>query len=223
MKGRGPLITLVAGGAVAATLVVMSSSPTIAVLSSGQSAVQSASPAAAAKNSDRKAAPAVSQTQAPRDSASPSAEQAADDTPRRASYVGLVAAPGIPIAIAVRDGKAVAYVCDGVRTEAWLWGTAKSGKIKLSSKDGKARLAGSIDAASTWGRFWLGAKKWDYRAKYAKKPSGLYRATAQVRGKLYQASWIIDGSGKQTGLLDAGGLAGRALKRVGELAARSPK
>src|SRR5438105_2005661 len=42
----------------------------------------------------------------------------------RATYAGHVSGGGATVAIALRDGVAIAYVCDGRRIEGWLRGTA---------------------------------------------------------------------------------------------------
>lgn len=205
MKLAGPLATLVVGGAVATVLLVTSQAGDKSATNTAAAAnAASVAPTAqAAEPATAPAAPASADA-----SAAPSAEPAANPTPARASYVGKVAGLDTPIAIAIRDGKAVAYICDGVRVEAWLWGTAADGTLKLASKDGRARLVGVTGNGRSQGTFWLGKRKWAYTATAAKKPSGLYRATAQVRGALYQASWIVDQNGKQTGLLDKDATAG---------------
>ena len=40
------------------------------------------------------------------------------------------------IAIAVKDGKAIAYVCDGKKIEAWLDGTLQGDTLALTGKGG---------------------------------------------------------------------------------------
>jgi hypothetical protein len=99
----------------------------------------------------------------------------------------------------VKATAAVAYVCDGRRTEAWLKGTATNGKLSLAGRDGN-RLTGSIQGNAVFGTVWVGATRWPYSAQVAKRPAGLYRADAVIKGLRYRIGWIIRQNGQQVGI-----------------------
>jgi len=49
----------------------------------------------------------------------------------------------VTVTIAVKDGKGVAYVCDGKRVEAWLEGALDGDKLTLSGKT--SSLTATVD------------------------------------------------------------------------------
>jgi serine/threonine-protein kinase len=142
------------------------------------------------------------------------AETPKSDTPeppakaQNTTYAGKVTGGKATIAIAVKDGKAVAYLCDGNKTEAWLQGTAVDGELDLRGA-GKAALRGSYTDGRAEGEVAAGGQSWTFAAKAVKKPSGLYRATANVRNANTVVGWI-DIEGAQTGIANIGGQAGPA-------------
>ncbi|UOZ05286.1 hypothetical protein [Amycolatopsis sp. WQ 127309] len=122
------------------------------------------------------------------------------DAPARADYAGRVDGGGASVAVSVRDGHAIAYVCDGKKIEAWLQGVTVGGKLDLKGTKG-ANLAGSYDAAAVTGSVTAGGKTWRFTAGPAKKPAGLYRATPKVKGKGAKVGWIVQADGSQVGIL----------------------
>jgi serine/threonine-protein kinase len=102
------------------------------------------------------------------------------------------------IAIAVNKGKAIAYLCDGNVTEAWLQGTAIDGKLDLSGPDGS--LEGTYSNARAAGDVKAGKKSWHFTAGSVKPPSGLYRAAANVRNAKVVGGWIVLSDGTQVGI-----------------------
>jgi serine/threonine-protein kinase len=107
---------------------------------------------------------------------------------------------GASIAIAVTDGHAVAYLCDGKRIEAWLQGTATNGELTLTGA-GDASLTGSYDNGGASGEVAAAGQRFAFSVKVVKPPSGLYRATANVRGARVVGGWIVQADGTQVGLL----------------------
>ncbi|MFI7707109.1 hypothetical protein [Nonomuraea sp. NPDC049480] len=176
MSRLGPVITLAAGAVLAAGLGVASITATPA-----------ADTTAAADNNDNNAAeaPAVEENSAQPE---PSPTKAEEKRIEKADYAGRVKGNGALIAVSIRDGKAIGYFCDG-RTEAWFKGSQSADQVNL-----KGIAAGKITAALGGGQAkgWvsLGGKKWSFVAPTVKKPSGLYRATAIVRGATFKAGWI---------------------------------
>jgi hypothetical protein len=164
-------------------------------------------------NSGEEAAPspAAATTQptgsaTPTESAAPSASPV--DVPARANYAGRTKGRKATVAIAVRDGRAIAYVCDGVRAEAWLVGRATNGKLTLSSEVGD-RLTARLGDGKATGRVVLGAQKWSFTIPTVVAPNGLYRANATVGGVRFRGGWIVLPDG-QTGVATGDGDPGPA-------------
>jgi serine/threonine-protein kinase len=219
MKISAPIITLLAGGALAGGLVVANGvsaantgTPTAAAQVSGQTGTDD--DAAASSAGDKKAADKAAggtsedEDQAPGAAAAgnpatgtPGGATAAKKENVRRTYAGRVAGAGHQplLAISVRDGVAVAYICDG-KLEAWLKGTASDGHLSLKGDDG-AKLTASFSATRAKGSVTVGNKTWEFVTPVVKKPSGLYKATAKVRGAKVQGGWVVLADGDQVGLV----------------------
>lgn len=169
---RTPVITLLAGFAVAAVLLVMSS--------------------IAAKNASKPKPPAAAPTTA-----------AASPTPAApkvtATWAGKVDGGGASIAIAVKDGVAVAYLCDGKVGEIWMQGTAEAGKLTLTSKDG-ASLTGTFGNGKAEGTITSPNANWKFTAPTAQPPSGLYRLAKLVESAKVVCGWVVLPDGTQVGV-----------------------
>jgi serine/threonine-protein kinase len=191
MKLRGPILTLIAGAAFAAVLLGID--------------MTSQHPAAVGAGAPRPPANGAS-TPAPTTAPSPTASTT--PAPPNATYAGNVdGGSGASIAIAVHNGTAVAYLCDG-RTEAWLQGSATgavaltgAGHSTLFATYAQGRLTGSITANS---------HSWTFSVGPVAPPSGLYRATATVRSARIVGGWIVLPDGRQVGVVDVDGRPGPA-------------
>ena len=174
MKVRGPLITLAAVAAVGVGILTVNISQEESVVPGTPVAV----PTTITTTAAAPPAPAF---------------------PAKADYVGKIptANGSITLDIAVEGDKAVAYACDGTSIESWMRGSAVNGTVSLASKDGTGRLEGRLDGTAVVGTLWIGQKKWDFRAETAQSPAGLY---VYEQGGV-RSSWIIDSSGKATGVL----------------------
>ena len=193
MKLSSPLITLAAGAVVALALFGASS---LAAKPAAAPAAPAPSPSASPS-----AYPSTAAAAAP---ASPAA-QAAKVT---AVWAGRTDGGAASIAIAVKNGVAVAYVCDGKR-EIWLQGTADDGKLALSGAKGAA-LVGTFGGGKATGRVTSGSAEYTFTVAAVSKPSGLYRAAAQVRNAKVVGGWIVLPDGSQVGVLDRDGVASDA-------------
>ena len=99
------------------------------------------------------------------------------------------------VAVAVKDGKAVAYLCDGKKIEAWLEGTLTGDELALTGPGG-ASLDGTVDEGGAVGTVAAGGKSWPYSAKAVQAPEGLYAGRSDVRGVTNRIGWIVvDGTG----------------------------
>ncbi|MFG1948037.1 hypothetical protein [Nonomuraea sp. NPDC048826] len=190
MSRLGPIVTLAAGAVLAAGLGVAS----ITALPAADQTVATADEATEAPESaDATEAPEASEATAaaePSPSETPTFEETAPPVPEKADYAGRVKGNGGLIAISIRDGRAIGYFCDG-RTEAWFKGDASSADLALKGVNGKATVKAELGGGKAEGQVAVGGKKWSFVASTAKKPSGLYRASALVRGAKFQAGWIV--------------------------------
>ena len=188
MRHKGPIITLVAGLAVAAVLMVLNLT--------GTNDDDAALPTDAVGNAG--SAPSA-------DATTPSAAPttAAPAPAPAGTYAGKVTGGGATIAIALKDGKAVAYLCDGRSTEAWLQGTAANGELALTGAGG-ATLTATYGNGRVEGDISAKGRQWAFSVGTVSKPSGLYRATANVRNAQVVGGWIVLANGDQVGVLVVG-------------------
>lgn len=184
MKHKGPILTLVAGLVVAAILMVVN----LSVTKDRDDALNAA--AAGQSTAATPTAEAAPPTTAPPAPAPP------------ATYAGKVTAGRASIAIATKDGKAIAYLCDGNSVEAWLQGTATNGELLLSGAE-NASLTGTYGNGVAAGTIRAEGKSWDFSVGKVEPPSGLYRATENVRNAEFVAGWIyVDGVQVGLGVLN---------------------
>jgi hypothetical protein len=118
-----------------------------------------------------------------------------------ATYASRVRDSGTVVAMTVRGGDAIAYVCDGRRLEAWLRGKIyPEGLVRLQGPEGI--LTGSVQGTSVVGAASLDEESlFAFRAPVVQAPSGLYRATSTVRGARLVGGWIVLPSGDQVGVV----------------------
>jgi hypothetical protein len=195
MKRLGTAITLVVGLAAGAGLFAANNALTVAP-----------KPAAAGQAAPPPPAPSPSATTAP------PADRAVTQPPARAqaqqkvtvTWAGSVRGGDASIAIAVKEGVAIAYVCDGNRIEAWYQGTAVDERLALVGEDGK--VSGSFSEKRAKGTVTAGRTTYSFDVGAVRKPSGLYRATAAVRNAKVRGGWIVV-EGRQVGILEVDGVA----------------
>lgn len=189
MKRPGPLITLLAG--LLLGLFMLSLNVTTGTKTASSTPKKESPPATAS--------PAPTKTTAS-PGPSPSRVPAPD-----ASYAGRTDDDSSAVAVTVRDRKAIAYFCDGHSKESWLKGDVKDdGSMRLTGRHGDElngtlqqgrRIHGSAD---------VGGGHYAFTADEARKPSGLYRATATVRGARLDGGWIVLPGGRQVGVVTRG-------------------
>jgi hypothetical protein len=197
VKPQGPVLTLLAGAVTAAVLFGLSVNASTEETDRRDTAAE-ATPSIPIPTSPPASAPPSA---APDPAASPAPTvpgRPADTTP--ATYAGRVSGSPATVAIVLKDGRAVAYVCDGRRTEAWLRGSVVAGRLTLTGLAG-ARLDGNHDGASATGTVTVLGQRWPFRVAVAKPPSGLYRAAATISGARVVAGWIVLADGTQVGIL----------------------
>ncbi|KUM83499.1 MULTISPECIES: hypothetical protein [Streptomyces] len=195
MKRSGPLLTLLAGLLVGLFMLSLNATtgekPTSA----------SVEPSASVKSSPgTKASPSTAPTSAP-----PSPSPARTPVPEGV-YTGRTDDDSSAVAITVRDGKAIAYVCDGHNIESWLQGDVRDdGSLRLTGKGG-ASLDGKVRGTKEIrGTAHVGSGNHAFGIGRTKKSSGLYRANSTVAGARIEGGWIVLPDGEQVGILKRDG------------------
>jgi len=124
------------------------------------------------------------------------------------AYTGRSAGDEVTVAVAVKDGKAVAYVCDGENVEAWLEGTLTGETLALSGRTGT--VTGTLDDKAAFGTVVVGGAEWPFSAQGVAAPAGLYEGRGLLGGVAARVGWIVEDDGTVTGVLTAGGESSRA-------------
>jgi hypothetical protein len=213
MKISAPIITLLAGGALAGGLLVANG--LTAGGATGSASVQAGAASADAAN-EKAANDAGTEDKKPAAGASGEGTATAGATADakkkvRHTYAGRVKGGGPLLAISVRDGVAVAYLCDG-KLEAWFKGKAEAGRLTLTGNG--AKLSGTFNADRARGSVSVVGRTWEFHTPTVTKPSGLWKATAEVRGAKVQAGWVVLADGTQVGLFTRNGAGGTAAPRL---------
>ncbi|MDX3454792.1 hypothetical protein PV396_23090 [Streptomyces sp. ME02-8801-2C] len=194
MKRTGPLFTLLAGLLLA--LFMLSLNATTGTRQASQ--YDADSPADKVSPSSAPTATKTSPTPTP--SASPTRAPAPN-----ADYAGRTDDDSSAVSVSLRDGRAIAYFCDGRDKESWLKGDVEAdGSMKLTGK-GKSVLNGTLKGKSIRGTVDIEGGHYAFTADKAVKPSGLYRATATVRDAKIDGGWIVLSTGDQVGILNRDG------------------
>ncbi|MFJ8113255.1 hypothetical protein [Streptomyces sp. NPDC096132] len=196
MKRPGPLLTLLAGLVLAVFLLALNATTGTPGGTNASSSRQERSPSPAPTRSSGSPGPTATASATP---------------PPNADYAGRTDDDSAAIALSLRDGKAIAYFCDGRTKESWLKGDVEDdGTLRLTGKNG-ARLDGTLKEGKVIrGTVDVAGAHHGFTADKAKKPSGLYRATATVRSATIDAGWIVLKDGTQVGVLTRDGLASPA-------------
>lgn len=193
MRRFAPLLTLAAVLALGAGLMLFDANSR-----------PGAAPAAVAAAPAAQSGPASSAEAPP--TTAPAAEPAPPAAPTEKVYAGRSSGNEVTVAVAVKDGRAVGYVCDGKKVEAWLEGTVDGDKVALKSSSGKTTVDGTISDTAAFGTVAVAGKSWPYAAQAAVAPAGLYEGRANVRGVATRIGWIVEGDGRVTGLAKAAGV-----------------
>ncbi|MER5795956.1 hypothetical protein [Streptomyces sp. NPDC001980] len=186
MKRPGPLLTLLAGLLLGLLTLTLDAT---AGTSHASSSYQEKPPSPTPTSSTASPAPA------------PLPSKIAD-----ASYAGRTDDDSSSVAVSVRDGRAIAYFCDGRSKESWLKGRVlPDGSMRLTGGHGAALNGTLQDGSRIRGAVDLDGGHYAFTARKAVKGSGLYRATATVRGAKVEGGWIVLADGRQVGIVDREG------------------
>jgi hypothetical protein len=194
MKVKGPIVTLAAGLVFAGTLFGLS------VAAKNQRTTDEAAANAVANATATKASspPAAAPSATPSVAASTAPPAGAPQL----AFAGKVEGGAAALAIAVRDGKVIAYLCNGKNLESWMKGTAANGQLSLTGSG--SALNGSYADGWATGSVSAAGKQYSFRIKAAQAPSGLYRLATRVGNSQVVGGWIVDGP-QTTGILVSDG------------------
>ncbi|HEY0937361.1 MAG TPA: hypothetical protein VGD91_26930 [Trebonia sp.] len=215
MKIQTPVITLIVGVALAASLLfssmtavsakkaALAAASASATAGTGAVAVAGTAPPTTAGTTASPSSAAASSPSAAASSpsGSPSGSASAFVVPPHANYVGKVQGNLGSVAIVVHDTFAVAYFCNGSTQEAWLNGTPRNGKLSMTGK-GNASLTADYALGHARGNVVVNGVTYVFSIIAVHKPSGLFRSIATVRGASVKAGWIVLADGSQVGSLN---------------------
>jgi serine/threonine-protein kinase len=199
MKIATPILTLIVGAALAASLLISSMS----AVSAKKAALAAASATAAATSAATASQPTASGTSTASVTASPAPSATASGfvIPPHANYVGQVQGDLGSVAVAVHDTFAVAYFCNGSTQEAWLNGTPHDGNLSMTGKD-NAKLTMTYALGHARGTVTVDGISHVFSIIAVHKPDGLFESIAVVRGATVKAGWIVLANGTQVGSLN---------------------
>jgi len=213
MKIPTPIITLIVGVALAASLLFSS----MTAVSAKKAAIAAASASAAANTGAVSTATAAatstasaaqptgvgaSATTARSPSASPSPTPSLGFViPPHANYDGEVQGDEGMVAVVVHDNFAIAYFCNGSTQQAWFKGTPHDGKLSMTGKN-HASLTANYALGHARGTVVVDGISHIFSIIAVHKPSGLFESIAVVRGATIKAGWIVLADGAQVGSLE---------------------
>jgi hypothetical protein len=187
MKKYAPLATLVSVVLFGAVLLVTNMIRT-----------PSAAPTAAAP------AASVAPGEAAPPPAGPTAQPAPAPVVAEKAYTGRSAGNEVTVAIAVKDGKAVAYACDGKKIEAWMEGSLAGDQLTLKGKS--SSVSATVSDKATLGSITVNGAEWPFSAKGVQAPAGLYEGRGVLKGVAARVGWIVEDNGKVTGTANVNGV-----------------
>jgi len=117
------------------------------------------------------------------------------------TFVGRVAASTLQVAVVVRQGSVVAYVCDGRSIGRWMTGSADGSRLVARAEDGST-LRATLAGGRVQGRVHLaGASARRFSAVGAEGGRGLFRRVRAAGGRREVLGWILTRAGL-TGVTD---------------------
>ena len=207
MRRNTPLITLLTGAALGVVLLVASMLATpsgkpasySAAAAAATSAPATSAPASAASPPVTESSPASPAPSSPSPAAS--SPTTVTTSPVKATYAGRVGGGGGSVAVSIHGSQAIAYVCNGSTVEAWFKGTAVNGVLIMTGKN-HSHFSAIYDFGKVTGDVLAHGTDYSFSVPVVSKPSGLYRATAVVRGATIKAGWIVLSDGTQVGSVE---------------------
>ena len=178
MKISTPVITLIVGVALAASL-LFSDMTAVSTKKADLAAAAASASAAAAASAAATASAAASPADAQSSSATASPTASGFVIPPHANYVGQVQGDRGSVAVVVHDSFAIAYFCNG-----------------------GARLTANYALGHARGTVVVNGISYVFSIIAVHRPSGLFESIAVVRGATIKAGWIVLANGTQVGSLN---------------------
>jgi len=202
MRRNTPLITLLTGAALGVILLIASMLSTPSKAPAGYTAGATATATPPPASSAATQPSSASATATPSAASASATAPAVVTAPDKADYAGRVQGGGASVAISIHNGRAIAYVCNGSAIEAWYKGTANNGVLIMTGKN-NAHLSAIYDFGKVTGDVLAHGTDYRFTVGVVHKPSGLYQATAVVRGASVKAGWIVLSNGSKVGSLES--------------------
>src|SRR5262245_10415797 len=186
MRPKSPVVTLLFGVAVAAVAFGVNVAANHSAAAGQRNTAGNAAAATAPGGAQSATAPSGQPTQGGQAAAGPPvANEGTSVEPSKApsapiTYAGRVDGGEVAIAIAVRDGQGIAYVCNGKKLEAWFQGPAGDGQLALTGKAAGSSIIGTHDGQFAAGTVTLNGRKWTFRIPMVQAPAGLYKIADKV-------------------------------------------
>jgi len=128
----------------------------------------------------------------------------AAQTAVQAVYAGRSSGNQVTLAVETDGDRAVAYVCNGKKIEAWLQGSVKGNQVTLNGKNG-ASLTGTLSGLAMFGVVAPGAGlSFPFSAALSPRPAGVFQARITVNGLATRIGWAVLPDGTQQGVAVAG-------------------
>jgi hypothetical protein len=121
-----------------------------------------------------------------------------------AVYTGRSSGDQVTLAVSITGPRAVAYVCNGHTTEAWLQGSVTGNQVALAGRNG-ASLTSTISGLAMFGTVTANAgQSFPFSAALSPRPAGVFRADVQINKLATVIGWAVLPDGTQVGLAVAG-------------------
>jgi serine/threonine protein kinase len=115
------------------------------------------------------------------------------------AFTGRTSGNEVTVALATKDGKVAAYLCDGARVEAWLQGTVTGTTVHLTGSKGSL-VDADVSPTSALGTMTVNGRTLPFSAERSAPPAGLYKASSGSS----RIGWIVLANGKQVGIRQDG-------------------
>ncbi len=123
---------------------------------------------------------------------------------REAIFTGRSSGSEITLAVGIKDGRAVGYLCDGSTVEAWLEGNIAAERLELHGRDPATVVSGTVDQRSVLGTLTVKGRTLPFSAQIAVSDAGLYESRRTVDGIGSRIGWIVLADGSQVGIKKTG-------------------
>jgi serine/threonine-protein kinase len=111
------------------------------------------------------------------------------------------------VAVGVKDGRAVGYVCNGSTDDLWLEGTVSGSRITLKNKADQVVVTADVrDQRSVFGTVLAGGVSRSFSADVVLDRAELLQYVKSENGLAEHIGWIVLASGEQAGIRNKNGV-----------------